>query len=219
MLTLKKRSWGEVTLADYERIMKVVYDTDLSDAEKDVALISILTDKPEDEIWQMPVSDIKMLEVELLFLTSDFTYPKTINFKRIKIGDWECEVLPDLNKMTYAQFVDYQTYIRDTDESGISPRNKAEILSVFFIPKGKKYNDGYDIVELQKAIKENVSIMVYNSVWFFFLRKSESSLSSTATSLASKMKAMSLLMRKSNPLKAKLKELAEKTKELPHLIG
>lgn len=219
MMKLKKSTWSEITLADYDRIMEIGYDTELSDAEKDVALISLLTEVPEDEIWELPLDEIKMLKIELLFLTDDFDYPKTINFKKIRIGEWECEVLQDLGKMTYAQFVDYQNYLNVLDETGMSPKNKAGILSVFFIPKGHKYNDGYDLLAFQKAIRENVSIKDYNSVWFFFLHKSESSLKSTATSLASRLTAMSLLMRKKNPLRAKVKELAKLTKGLAHSIG
>ena len=218
-ITLKKNKWADITLAEYARIMEIASDTDLSDAEKDVAVIALLAGVPEDDVWNLPLDEIKMLKIELFFLSSEFDYPKTLNFKRIKIGDWDCEVLPDLNKMSYAQFVDYQTYIKELDFDGISPKKKAEVLSVFFIPRGYKYNDGYDMLELQRAIRENVSILVYNSVWFFFLQKSRHLLDSTATSSASRMKAMSMLMSRKNPLKEKLRHLAGMIKEYPHLIG
>lgn len=214
-----KKSWSEVTLAEYDKIMEICYNEDLSEAEKDVALIALLCGKTEDEIWQMPLEDIKFLKIDLMFLTNDFNYPKTLSFKKLKIGDWELEVIPDLQKMTYAQFVDYQTYIKDTDRTGSAPKNKAAILSCFLIPKGKRYNDGYDLMELQRAIKENVSILVYNSVWYFFLQRSKSLLNNSAISLASKLKVLSWMMRKSNPMKGKLKELAKKVRELPLLLG
>ena len=154
-----KKSWSEVTLAEYDKIMEICYNEDLSEAEKDVALIALLCGKTEDEIWQMPLEDIKFLKIDLMFLTNDFNYPKTLSFKKLKIGDWELEIIPDLQKMTYAQFVDYQTYIRETDKTGSAPKNKAAILSCFFIPKGKKYNDGYDLMELQRVLKDNVSMV------------------------------------------------------------
>lgn len=214
-----KKSWSEVTLAEYDKIMEICYNEDLSEAEKDVALIALLCGKTEDEIWQMPLEDIKFLKIDLMFLTNDFNYPKTLSFKKLKIGDWELEIIPDLQKMTYAQFVDYQTYIRETDKTGSAPKNKAAILSCFFIPKGKKYNDGYDLMELQRVLKDNVSILTYNSVWYFFLQRSKSSLNNSAISLASKLKVLSWMMRKSNPMKGKLKELAKKVRELPLLLG
>ena len=218
-MNLKKKSWSEVTLKDYDEIMEVVYDTDLSDDEKDIAIIAVLCEVPEEEIWNLPVKDVKMLKIQAMFIRKKFDYPKTLDFKKIKIGEWTCTVDTDFNNMTYAQFADYQTYLKEMDETKISPKNKAAILSCFFIPKGCKYGEGYDAFALQKAIRENVSILTYNSVWFFFLQKLRKQLKTTATSSASKMKAMSLLMKKTNPLKEKYLEAAKATMEIPNLLG
>lgn len=213
MITINKKSWADVSISEYDRIMDVVCDKELSDAEKDVALIAILAGVPEDVVWDLDIMEVKRLRLQLSWLNLEFNYPKKINFKKIKIGEWECNVLQDIDKMTYAQFVDFQNYVRDI------AHKKKEILSIFFIPTGKKYGEDYDIVGLQNAIGDNVSILTYNTVWFFFLKKYRASLNRTAIYLASMLRARAFLMRKKNPLKAKYKELAKIIREMPTMLG
>ena len=218
MIKIKKHSWSEVTLSEYDKIMTIAKDETLSDAEKDISLLSILCEVPEDEIWEMQMDDVRKLREDMLWLNKNFDYPKTLNFKKIKIGDWDCTIEPDITKMTYAQFVDFQNYSKDMDEQKF-PKNKAEVLSVFFIPVGHKYGDGYDILDLQKAIRDNVSILTYNSCWFFFLRKYVKSLNNSAISLASMLRARSWLMRKKNPLREEYGKLSNLIRELPSTLG
>lgn len=215
---IKKHGWSEVTLSEYRRINEIIKDENLSSAEKDIALLAILCEVPEDKIWEMNVENVRDLRTEMLWLNRDFDYPKTLNFKKIKVGDWDCKVESDITKMTYAQFVDFETYISEMDEYK-QPVKKAEVLSVFIIPEGHKYGDGYDVLSLQKAIDENVSYLLYSTLWAFFFEKSKKSLTHTSIFLASKLRARSFLMRKSNPLKEKYIELSRLIKESRHLLG
>ena len=189
-MKIKKQSWADVTLADYEKITEIIFDEDLSEAEKDVALISFLCEVPEKEIWTLPLEEITELRLAALFLQKPFEY-KDINFKKIRFDGWNLRVDPDLSKLTYAQFVDFQTYVKEVDKFN-TPKNKAGILSCFFIPEGCDYGEGYDVVRLQQAIRENVSIEIYNAVWFFFLQKSKRSLKRLAEYSAGMMKARAI---------------------------
>lgn len=213
MVKLLKNSWSQVTLSEYRQIKEIIDDEALSDVEKDVALIAVLAGVDEQEIWNLPIDEVQELRRELLWVNTTFDYPKKPKFKSIKIGDWDCYVLQDLQKMTYAQFVDFQTYIADLENK------KAEILSVFFIPKGHKYGDGYDIAALQQAIRDNVDILTYNTVWFFFLRKYQASLNRTAIYSASMIKARAMIMRKKNPLRKKYMEMARLIRQFPSILG
>ena len=44
-----------------------------------------------------------------------------------------------------------------------------EFLSVILVPKGHRYNDGYDIIEVQRAIREEMSVSDGVSLAGFFL--------------------------------------------------
>ena len=61
--------------------------------------------------------------------------------------------------MTAAQFIDYQNYI--------GTEHFEDYLSVFFIPEGHKYNDGYDIEQVKKDLLE-LDFPTVKSVAFFF---------------------------------------------------
>lgn len=212
-MKIKKTRWRDVTINEYNRINEII-SSDISDAEKDVALLAIMCDVSEDEIWELGIDEVRSLRAQMMFIEK---MPATdnvgIQWKRITVGDFECEVVQDLSKMTYAQFVDFQQYIAD------EKNNKAQILSVFLIPKGHKYGDGYDMVRLQQQIGDEISIDIYRQVWFFFLKKYQALLSSTATSLAYRMQARAYLMRKRNPLREKYLTMAKLLKQVPSTLG
>ena len=52
----------------------------------------------------------------------------------------------DFTQITVAQMMDFSVLSTDPIE------NIEKLLAIFLIPKGKKYNDGYDLMEVQKAI-------------------------------------------------------------------
>ena len=89
----------------------------------------------------------------------------TIKGKRFKVN---------LNhlKLSAGQFVDFQTYMRDF--------KMEEILSVFMIPQYKKwgrwrthkYNDGYDVIEVQDFLLKNMPIGIAQDITDFFLKSS-----------------------------------------------
>ena len=66
----------------------------------------------------------------------------------------------DLTKVTVAQFIDYQNYIKET------PVKFEKVLSVFIIPEGHTYNDGYDLQQAQQDMLE-LPFVVVQKVAFF----------------------------------------------------
>lgn len=71
----------------------------------------------------------------------------------------------DLTKVTVAQFIDYQNYLKE-DEVRLE-----KLLSVFFMPDGyKDYNSGYDIIKVQEDLLE-LPIDIAQSIGFFFARQ------------------------------------------------
>ena len=65
--------------------------------------------------------------------------------------------------METGQYIDFQTYAPDLDKCLV------EFLSVILVPKGHRYNEGYDILEVQKAIREEMSVSDGVSLAGFFL--------------------------------------------------
>lgn len=90
--------------------------------------------------------------------------------KIYKIGNRKFKAVLNPYHIKAGQFVDFQSYVKN----GLKLN---EILSVFLLPMEKKlfgykthkYNEGYDIFEVQKYIYENMLISEANELSTFFL--------------------------------------------------
>ena len=62
---------------------------------------------------------------------------------------------------------DYSNYLKE--KKGVE--NFSKLISVFLIPKGHKYNDGYDIDELIELIESDMKMIDINAISFFLQRQ------------------------------------------------
>ena len=156
-----KDKWSDITIAEYERIVYIINCTD-DEIERLTGVISVLSGVDEDEIADMPIAEIARIGQKLDFLNS-FDFNKNATYKSLVI-DGETLVLA-VNDMSVAQYVDFQaTWSAES-------KDLARIISICYVPKGKTYNKDYDIEELIKKIRNNVSIDKANSIGFFLLKK------------------------------------------------
>lgn len=163
-MQIKITSWDKCPINTYYAIDNCL-SSDRPDYEKQIELLSIVCECTEDEIWELPLTEVSSMIGQLKWINS-FDFDKGRKFKKIKIGDLQCNVAQDLYGFTVAQYVDFQTYWKREQKHKL-----AEMLSVFIIPDGKKYNQDYDMLEFQRLIGENVPMTVAQSVCFFFLRQ------------------------------------------------
>ena len=156
-----KDKWSDITIAEYERIVYIINCTD-DEIERLTSVISVLSGVDEDEIEGMPIAEIARIGQKLDFLNS-FDFNKNATYKSLVI-DGETLVLA-VKDMSVAQYVDFQaTWSAES-------KDLARIISICYVPKGKTYNKDYDIEELIKKIRNNVSIDKANSIGFFLLKK------------------------------------------------
>lgn len=181
-------NYNDLTVGKYQEIMVVLKGKVVDEYATNIQLVSILSDMSEDDVLNLGLSEYKVLNQKLSFLLVE--PPKRMIANMYKIGGFELETMLDVRKMTVAQYVDYQTFVKDVDKYLI------EMLSVFLIPKGMKYNEGYDIVEVQRAIRDNLSIVDALSLSAFFLLWSQSLIKATLTYLTKQMKKMKRTMKK-----------------------
>lgn len=181
-------NYNDLTVGKYQEIMVVLNGKAVDEYATNIQLVSILSDMSEDDVLNLGLSEYKVLNQKLSFLLVE--PPKRMIADMYKIGGFELETMLDVRKMTVAQYVDYQTFVKDVDKYLI------EMLSVFLVPKGMKYNEGYDIVEVQRAIRDNLSIVDAMSLSAFFLLWSQSLIKATLTCLTKQMKKMKRTMKK-----------------------
>lgn len=191
-------NYNDLTVGKYQEIRALLNGEVVDEYSTNIQLVSILSDMTEDEVLSLELTQYKALNQKLSFLLQE--PPKRMIANVYKIGGYELETMLAIDKMSVAQYVDYQTFVKDTDKFLV------EMLSIFLIPKGHKYNEGYDIIEVQKAIRDNLSIVDAMSLSAFFLLWSQSLMKATLTSLTKKAKKMKKQMK--NPMEIQKMEEA-----------
>lgn len=210
-IKLKKKSWKEISIKDYKKIVDISkreLDTDL---EKDIAVLSILCGVDEDDIYNCNINVLKSLLDEMNWIKEPYNFNHKFKLTKLKIDDVEYEVQPDINKFTVAQYLDFTNFWDKRNE------RMGNLLAVFIIPKGHKYNEGYDVIELADRLEEVLSIDDWNSVCFFFMMNWINS--TKASLLYSVYQMMMMIIKERNPqrkkmLKKELKKLVNQVKPM-----
>lgn len=156
-------NYNDLSIGKYLEIHKVAKE-EMDDIDKQVAMIAILADMTEDEVLNIPILDYKAMAEKARFLEKPIDVPKKIATS-YKIEGFELVPTMDIRKLTTAQYIDFQTFSKDGEDRLV------EVLSCFLIPKGKKYNEDYDITEVHKAIREHLAIPHCLALSGFFLTK------------------------------------------------
>lgn len=190
-------SYEKLTIKKYKEVKEVV-NSNMDEAQVKIGLVAVLNDMQPNDVEDLPVITFNTLLQSTGFLMEE--PQKRMVATVYKLGGYELDVLMNLSNMTVAQYIDYQNYLKNVDD------NLTQIISVFLIPKGKKYCEGYDVIEVQKAIEENMSIVDAISLSAFFLLWYRSLTKGTITCLKRKMKWMKMWSKK--------KEEREKLKEV-----
>lgn len=208
---IDKFSWDNISIDKYYQMMDILNDEEDDDITKNVKLVAVVTDRPEEEIWNMDLTQAGDYISKLIFLNK-FDIPKNPDIK-IKLPNYKLRVIKDLSKINMAQYVDYQNFATLPFREGID-----KILSIFLIPEGYKYNTDYDILDLQKEIRQNLSFRVAEGLLGFFLRKYGELLIDSLASCKKMMKKMKD-KEKREQMEMKIKELTNQFKNLTSLIG
>ena len=115
-----------------------------------------------EDVLNLPLKDFNEKCKELQFLQKEI--PNDLHVKDIKVNGREYYFDGMLGKITTAQYIDFQNYQKNNDEQ--------KVFSVFIIPKGHKYNDGYDMEQVFNDILD-IPVPVLFSASFFFSRQFE----------------------------------------------
>lgn len=210
---LKKNNYNTLTIKDFREINDIVNDKDKMDLEKDVSIAAILLQVPEDEIYDnYSMIDLQVLRQEMSFLCKIDTKRKSVP-RKIKIGQEEFTLTKNAFDMNVAQYVDFQTIIKQMD-SLYDIKYLAQLLSIFLIPKGKKYGQEYDIQETIQQIEENISINQALDIAFFLQKRLVRLIKCILISYKYQLKKM---MKMKNQMK--MGEIKEKMRQLQILLG
>ena len=157
-------NWRDLPLGVYLDILDVYADPLREDIDKQVGALALLTGRTDKDILDLPIAEYTALSAKASFLQEvPEKYPRAA--ASYKVGDLELIPTKDFAHITAAQYIDYQTFVGAMPED---ETNYVQVLSCFLIPKGNKYNDGYDMDEVRKAIREIGVADVLGLTAFFF---------------------------------------------------
>ena len=165
-------NYRDLPLGVYEQIVAVKADDQL---DTQVSVLSLLTGLSSRELLNLPIGEYSELANKARFLMEPpAALPRVANC--YLVGDFELVPSQDLRKVTAAQYIDFQAYAPDAEHKLV------EILSCFLVPRGCKYNDGYEITDVHAAIRQ-LSVADALALSAFFFKKYAALIRSTRISL------------------------------------
>ena len=157
-------NYRNLPVGKWLEILELSRDKNIDALEQQVKTIAILTGLTDDEVLDLPIMEYKSLAAKTMFLEKEYEGKLQIA-KSYGLNGMELIPVKDFSKITTAQYVDYQTFSKEGDMYLV------QTLSTLLVPKGKKYNDGYDMDAVQQAIRDNLSVADVVSLYAFFLTK------------------------------------------------
>ena len=155
-------NWNDISIKQYNDIKNLYLDTELSDEDRLILQINIL----------FGVDALKLKTNELHKYINDMKFlgekvPKMKLKKEYQLGNNVYTLKKELKDVTVAQWIDWQNFLKD---GGSDTDNYANLLSIFFFPKGEKeYGENYDIEQVRQDINNHLSIAEAMSISSFFL--------------------------------------------------
>ena len=150
--------WSDVKYYQFEKLQELLKID--NEEERLVEIAQLLLG---EEVLDLPVAEFSKKVKELDFLKNEM--PSGIPPKKITVNGRKYFLDCLLGNVTTAQYIDFTNHSKTNDI--------CKMLSVFLIPEGHKYNDGYDILEVMNDIKDLPVTVVYDTAFFFGKHYSE----------------------------------------------
>lgn len=156
-------NYRDLMVGDYQDILQISKDESLEEIDRQVKIMSILTKTDEQTLLDLPIYDYKCLAARMAFLEGILPGESRLA-KSYKIGKFDLVPVTDMRKVSTAQYIDFQSFHQAGFENHF-----VEILSCLLVPKGKKYTQDYDVIEVQDAIRNNLNVFDAVSLYGFFI--------------------------------------------------
>jgi hypothetical protein len=153
-----KSSWEEITWKEYEQLEQIL-SADIPQNYRTVHIVALLTGQSVDFIERLPISQFQRLLPYIEFLNEE-SDTHTVK-KQYEVNGRTYNLNADITQITTSQYLDYSAYMQDEEKDVV------KLTSVFLIPDGHEYNDGYDLELVQSDINDLCWLDV-RAIAFFF---------------------------------------------------
>jgi hypothetical protein len=169
-------NYRKLPIGKYNEIVKLC-ETEMDEVDRKVKIVGILTGLTDEEVLNLPLTEFTECCAKAKFI--DLPCPETLIpsvSKSYPVGGFNLVPVTDMRKVTTAQYIDFLAFSKDKEH------NIVEMLSCFLVPKGMDYNEGYDILDVHNAIKEEMSVAEVLALLAFFFGSWTRSINSTLSS-------------------------------------
>ena len=159
---------ADITLKEYQKFMQVFGgDSEYDDYYSGLKLLEIFCNVPYNEALQIKLRDLQEAVNKINRALSE--KPSLIN--RFTLGDTEFGFIPQLDDMTFGEYVDVDNNLTDWD-------NMHKAMAVLYRPITNKKNNKYEIEKYRgdnyyEAMLEMPMSVVMSSLLFFYNLESE----------------------------------------------
>ena len=158
------KDWNSVTIDQFQKLSKIKYD-EVDGIDNMIELISVLSGVERQKLYDVAYCDIIKIW-NVIGWISEFT-PSDKIIAEFTLKDITYVANLDVRKMTANQVIDLKSLQKD----GLTIDNMHMVLAIFYIPKGKKYNQDEDLVEISEVFRNELSIAVAYPLQVFFCKR------------------------------------------------
>lgn len=135
--------WEDMNISQFIELGQIL-NADIPETYKTVNIISVLSGVSVEDLENMRLSIFNVLKAQLEFLTTNI--PKVKHKNKYVLNGRVYKLDADLSAITTAQYMDYQIYIKEN--------NPIKLVSLWLIPEGHQYNDGYSLEQVMLDIRD-----------------------------------------------------------------
>ena len=158
-----------------------VLQSDAEDIDKQVRIIALLDGTTPEAVLALPLKEYSAKAAATEFLRHDC--PPISAPSRVISGDLVLIPTKDFTNITTAQYVDFQTFSKG------GTAKLPELIAVLLVPEGRNYNDGYDVAQVVRVVRD-LPLPVALGLSAFFFGQLVQSIQASLTSLESAAKSL-----------------------------
>lgn len=157
------KDWQSVTIDQFQKLSKIKHEEG-NELDNMIELISVLSGIERQRLYDIAYCDIIKIW-NVLGWVSELNFSEEI-VKEFTIKDVTYVANLDVRQMSAGQLIDLKHYLKD----GATIDNIHNILSIFYIPKDKKYNE-VSIVDVGETFQNELSISIAYPLQVFFCNR------------------------------------------------
>ena len=177
-----------------------ILQSDAEEIDKQARIIALLDGTTPEAVLALPLKEYAATAAATDFLRHDC--PPVSAPSRVISGDLVLIPTKDFTNITTAQYVDFQTFSKGGNQK------LPELIAVLLVPEGHKYNDGYDVAQVVRVVRD-LPLPEALGLNAFFFGQLVQSIQASLTSLESAAKSLP---------KARRAELERKAEDLQSLL-